>query len=281
MNPFDEHYTWNCQGKLRTINGPQVMAILNVTDDSFYDGGRYTSKSTIQTKIQELLWEKVDIIDVGGCSTRPGAQEVSETQELDRVLKAVSIIREMNQDICISIDTFRASVASAALEAGADLINDVSGGRDDEMLDTIAKYKVPYVLMHMRGKSENMQDLTHYEDILAELLQYFDQKIAFARNKGIKDIIIDLGFGFAKTLDQNYFLLQNLALFRSFQCPILLGVSRKSMIYKALGKTAEQALNGTSVLHAYGLTQGANILRVHDPKEAIECVSLIKKLYTN
>jgi dihydropteroate synthase len=226
-----------------------------------------------------MLTDGATFIDVGAYSSKPSAEFVSEKEELNRIVPVVNLILEKFPDSLISIDTFRSEVAKVCLENGAAIINDISAGNlDDKMLETIAKYNVPYIMMHMRGTPQTMQTMTNYDNIIKEMLFYFSQRIAEARSLGINDLIIDPGFGFAKTLEQNYEVLQKLELFEMLELPLLVGFSRKSMIYKTLHSTAEEALNGTSVLNTIALTKGAKILRVHDVKEAMECVTLFNKL---
>lgn len=255
------------------------MGILNITPDSFYDGGRFRNKPSILKQVDTMLDEGATFIDVGAYSSRPGADHVSEAEELARILPIVEFLIKNFPDILLSIDTFRSSIAKACIDAGACMINDISAGhRDDAMLDTIAQLNVPYVMMHMRGTPQNMQELTSYDDLVKEIIFYFSERIAKARSLGIVDLIVDPGFGFAKTLEQNYELLNKLELLHMLELPVLAGVSRKSMIYKTLDTTASQALNGTTALNAVALLKGAKILRVHDVKEATECITLLEQL---
>ena len=271
--------TINCKGQLIDLASPKVMGILNVTPNSFFDGGKYKTESVILSQVGKMLTDGATFIDVGAYSSKPSAQFVSEKEELNRIVPVVNLILEKFPDCLISIDTFRSEVAKVCLENGAAIINDISAGNlDDKMLETIAKYNVPYIMMHMRGTPQTMQTMTNYDNIIKEMLFYFSQRIAEARSLGINDLIIDPGFGFAKTLEQNYEVLQKLELFEMLELPLLVGFSRKSMIYKTLHSTAEEALNGTSVLNTIALTKGAKILRVHDVKEAMECVTLFNKL---
>lgn len=271
--------TINCKGQLIDLASPKVMGILNVTPNSFFDGGKYKTESVILSQVGKMLTDGATFIDVGAYSSKPSAQFVSEKEELNRIVPVVNLILEKFPDCLISIDTFRSEVAKVCLENGAAIINDISAGNlDDKMLETIAKYNVPYIMMHMRGTPQTMQTMTNYDNIVKEMLFYFSQRIAEARSLGINDLIIDPGFGFAKTLEQNYEVLQKLELFEMLELPLLAGFSRKSMIYKTLHSTAEEALNGTSVLNTIALTKGAKILRVHDVKEAMECVTLFNKL---
>lgn len=267
--------TINCKGQLIDLSTPKVMGILNVTPNSFFDGGKYKNESEIRSQVEKMLKEGATFIDIGAYSSKPNADFVSETEELQRIVPIVNLILEHFPETLISIDTFRSEVAKACIENGAAIINDISAGNlDDKMLETIAKYNVPYIMMHMRGTPQTMQSMTDYENIVKEMLFYFSEKVAKARSLGINDLILDPGFGFAKTIEQNYEVLQKLDLFSIMELPLLVGFSRKSMIYKALNSNAENALNGTTVLNSIALTKGAKILRVHDVKEAMECVAL-------
>nr|WP_315146721.1 dihydropteroate synthase [uncultured Flavobacterium sp.] len=271
--------TINCKGQLIDLTTPKVMGILNVTPNSFYDGGMYKSSSEMLTKVGKMLNEGATFIDVGAYSSKPSAEYVSEEEELQRIVPIINLILEYYPETLLSVDTFRSEVAKVCIENGAAIINDISAGNlDDAMLETIAKYDVPYIMMHMRGTPETMQKMTSYEDIVKEILFYFSEKVARARSFGINDLIIDPGFGFAKTLDQNYEVLQKMELFEILELPLLVGFSRKSMIYKTLQSSADEALNGTTVLNTVALTKGAKILRVHDVKEAMECVALFNKI---
>ena len=271
--------TINLRGKLMNFSAPKIMGILNITPDSFYDGGRYNSKDKIQNQIEKMITSGADLIDVGGYSSRPGAKDISIENELNRVIPAIEIIKHKFPETIVSIDTFRSKVASEAIISGADIVNDISGGNlDSNMFETVSKHKVPYILMHMRGNPENMMSKTNYENVTKDVCKYFSQRINKAHSCGINDIIIDPGFGFSKTTQQNYELLNNLEFFKEFQRPIIIGISRKSMIYKTLNTTPEKALNGSSVLHTISLIKGANILRTHDVKEAVECVKLVSQL---
>ena len=271
--------TINCKGQLIDLTTPKVMGILNVTPNSFYDGGMYKSSSEMLTKVGKMLSDGATFIDVGAYSSKPSAEYVSEEEELQRIIPIINLILEYYPEALLSVDTFRSEVAKVCIENGAAIINDISAGNlDDKMLETIAKYNVPYIMMHMRGTPETMQKMTSYEDIVKEILFYFSEKVANARSFGINDLIIDPGFGFAKTLDQNYEVLQKMELFEILELPLLAGFSRKSMIYKTLQSSAEEALNGTIVLNTVALTKGAKILRVHDVKEAMECITLFNKI---
>jgi len=255
------------------------MGILNVTPDSFFDGGQYKNAPEILTKVETMLNQGATFIDIGGYSSRPNADDVSEQEELQRVLPIVKLILKHFPKTLISIDTFRSKVAKQSVEAGAALINDISAGKlDTNMLSTVGKLGVPYIMMHMKGNPKTMQQLTDYQDLTKEIIAYFAERITAAHQEKINDIIIDPGFGFAKTIEQNFELLNQLELFQLTDQPILAGVSRKSMIYKTLNSTSKDALNGTTALHMVALQKGAKILRVHDVKEAMECVTLYNQL---
>ncbi|HXH20073.1 MAG TPA: dihydropteroate synthase [Chitinophagales bacterium] len=257
------------------LSTPKVMGILNITPDSFYDGGSYTTRKEILHRVETMLEEGADFIDVGGVSTRPGAKLISEKTERQRVIPAVEIIMKRFPDAVISVDTFRASVARAAVEEGASLINDISAGAFDENLfETVSRLNVPYVLMHMKGIPETMQKNPAYTDVMTEITGFFVEKMNRLKQFGIKDIILDPGFGFGKTLEHNYEILRNLHDLQIFGLPVMAGISRKSMICKALNVKPAEALNGTTALHGIALLKGADILRVHDVKEAKEVVKL-------
>jgi len=265
----------NISGKLLSLDKPLVMGILNVTEDSFFDGGKYTEEAKIVARAEQIIREGGDIIDIGAVSTRPGAQDLPEQEEIARIQRAVSAVRAALPNAAISVDTWRASVARATVPCGADIINDVSGGTfDPEMIPTMGQLQVPYILMHTPEKPDTMQQHTDYEDILAEMIQFFGQQIEKLHEAHVHDIILDPGFGFGKTLEQNYFVLQNMDAFKVFDLPILVGISRKSMIYKLLETTPDHALNGTTVVNTLALMKGAHILRVHDVKEAVEAVKI-------
>ena len=267
--------TLNCRGTLIDLSIPKVMGIINVTPDSFYDGGKTFSEKEILKQTEKMLAEGATFLDVGGYSTRSGAEEILETEEIRRVVEAVESMLKRFPEALISVDTFRSEVAKKAVEAGAAIVNDVSGGTlDAEMYKTVAKLKVPYILMHMRGNPKTMAKLTDYKNVTIQVLKDLAEKIALARAAGINDIVADPGFGFAKTREQSFQLLNNLELFQNLNVPILAGISRKSMIYKTLETSAENALNGTTSLNTIALLKGASILRVHDVKEAVECVKL-------
>ena len=274
--------TINCKGELIDLSSPKVMGILNVTPDSFFDGGKYKDESEILNKVDTMLVQGATFIDVGGYSSRPGADFVSVDQELKRVIPIVELILKHYPKTLISVDTFRSKVAEQSITAGATLINDISAGKlDDNMLATIGKLGVPYIMMHMKGNPKTMQQQTNYVDLVKEVITYFAERITAAHQAKINDIIIDPGFGFAKTTEQNYKLLNHMELLQMLDKPMLAGVSRKSMIYKTLKTTPDQALNGTTALHMVALQKGASILRAHDVKEAMECVTLYNQLTTN
>lgn len=271
--------TINCKGNLVDLSVPKVMGILNVTPDSFYDGGKLTSDSLILNQVEKMLTDGATFIDIGGQSSRPNAQFLTAKEELYRVVPIVELILKQFPDAFLSIDTFHSEVADVCISVGAAIINDISAGTlDEKMFEVIAKHQVPYVMMHMRGTPQTMQQLTDYDDLVKDILFYFSQKIVKARSFGINDLIIDPGFGFAKTVEQNFELLSKLELLQITDLPVLVGVSRKSMIYKTLDCSPEEALNGTTVLNTIALTKGASILRVHDVKEAVECVRLTYKI---
>lgn len=272
-------HTLNCKGSLISLQTPKIMGILNVTPDSFYDGGRYQKPEEVLRQTEKMLRDGATFIDVGAYSSRPGAAHVSEQEEESRILPIVELLLTEFPEVLLSIDTFRSSIARSCIKRGAALINDISAGaQDPQMMKTIGELGVPYVMMHMRGTPQTMSRLTDYEDLLKEIVYYFSEKIALARAAGINDIVLDPGFGFAKNLDQNYELLKNMDLLQNLEYPLLIGLSRKSMIYKLLEQSPDEALNGTTALHMYGLIKGANILRVHDVKEAVECVRLFTQL---
>ena len=271
--------TINCKGKLLSLEKPIVMGILNVTPDSFYDGGQYSTKDEILRQVEQMLSEGAAIIDVGGMSSRPGAEIIGLDEELERVIPAIQWIDSNFPDVVISIDTVHAKVAQLAVEAGAAMVNDISAGKiDTKMYPTIGKLRVPYILMHMQNKPQSMQNVPTYKDVTQEILDFFIAEIGKLRTYDILDIIIDPGFGFGKTIAHNYELLNKLHVFNILEVPILAGISRKSMIYKVLEITPEKALNGTTALHMVALQQGAKILRVHDVKPAVETIQLFLQL---
>ncbi len=272
---FSTKSTLNLRGNLVSLDTPQVMGILNVTPDSFYSGSRSQSLEEVLKQAEQMLSEGALILDVGGYSTRPGANDISHSEELDRVISPITAIIKEFPEAYISIDTFRSEVAKAAVNEGAAIINDVSGGNlDDQMFKTVANLKVPYVLMHMRGTPETMKSLTTYDHLLSDITSELSFKYDQLRSLGVTDIIVDPGLGFAKTIQQNYDILRNLGYFKRLKLPILAGVSRKSMIYKTLDVNAEEALNGTTALNMAALINGASLLRIHDVKEAIQTIKL-------
>lgn len=269
----------NCNGNLIDLSIPKVMGILNVTPNSFYDGGKHREINSIIHQVDKMLSEGADFIDIGAYSSKPSAEFVTETDEINRLVHVIKELVNTFPNIILSVDTFRAEVARVAVDNGVAIVNDISAGLlDKNMLETVADLKVPYIMMHMRGNPQTMQSLTEYDDIVKEMIFYFSERIEKARSFGISDIIIDPGFGFAKTVEQNYEVLQKMELFSFLELPLLAGVSRKSMIYKVLENSPEEALNGTSVLNTIALQKGAKILRVHDVKEAVECIKLVNKL---
>ena len=271
--------TINCKGNLVDLSTPKIMGILNTTPDSFYAESRKTNLDVLLFSAEEMLNQGATFLDIGGYSSRPDADDISEDEELQRVLPAVEAILKRFPDSLISIDTFRSKIASEAINAGAALINDISAGNlDANMMKVAAEFQVPYIMMHMRGNPKTMKDLNEYEDLTQDILFYFSEKINHARALGINDVIVDPGFGFSKNIAQNFELLSKLDLFKNLNTPILAGLSRKSTIYKTLNISPSDALNGTTVLNTVALSKGANILRVHDVKEAMETVKLISQL---
>ncbi|RLD28096.1 MAG: dihydropteroate synthase [Bacteroidetes bacterium] len=270
----------NCKGKLVDLSSPKVMGILNITPDSFYDGGHNNNEINILLQVEKMLNEDATFIDVGAYSSRPNAKHICEDEELKRIIPVVELILQQFPDTLLSIDTFRSKIAKSCIDAGACIINDISAGNlDDNMMTTAASLDVPYIMMHMKGTPQTMQQQTNYNDLLKDILFYFSERIVVARQLGIVDLIIDPGFGFAKTLEQNYELLNKLELLKMIELPLLVGLSKKSMIYKPLNSTAKEALNGTTVLNTIALQKGSKILRVHDVKEAIECIKLTNQFH--
>lgn len=273
---FYTNKTLNIRGRLVDLSIPKIMGILNVTPDSFYDGGRYDSEVAIMVQVEKMIEDGATFIDIGGYSSRPGADDISVAEEINRVSKAIKIISKKFPEVILSVDTFRSQVAYAAVRDGATIINDISGGElDDAMMKTVAGLQVPYILMHMRGNPKTMTQLMTYENLLKDVTDYFHHKIDQLKAYGLKDIIIDPGLGFAKTPQQNFELLNSLDYFKLINKPILIGLSRKSMVWKTLSTTADHALNGTTCLNTIALLKGAQILRVHDVKEAVETVKLV------
>jgi dihydropteroate synthase len=272
-------FTLNCKGRLLCIDAPIVMGIINATPDSFYAGSIRRQSDEIQRAALQMIEEGATIVDVGGQSTRPGSEKISAEEELTRVIPVIQAIRKISTDIFISIDTYYAKVAKEAVNAGADIVNDISAGVLDSMMaETVADLGTPMIAMHMKGNPQQMQQMTQYNDLIPDLLEYFTKRITHLHNAGVKDIIVDPGFGFSKTIEQNFALLNTLESFKILQLPLLIGVSRKSMIYKTLHTEPDAALNGTTVLHTIALMKGANILRAHDLKAAMECIRLTNAL---
>ncbi len=269
------HNSIKVKSRLLSPSPALVMGILNVTDDSFYDGGRYTNDAAVLRRAEQILSEGADIIDVGAISTKPGAADISVEEEWQRLEKPLELIAKNFPDAVVSVDTWRADIAQRSVEAGAAIINDVSGGTFDErMAEVVGRLQVPYVLMHTTAKPDKMQQQPLGEDMLLTMMQFFARQLATFKEAGCVDLILDPGFGFGKTLEQNYFLMKNLSAFQIFECPILVGISRKSMIYKLLETSPDEALTGTVVLNTLALQQGASILRVHDVREAVEAVKV-------
>ena len=272
----------NCNGKLIDLSSPKVMGILNITPDSFFDGGKYNSNSAIISKVEKMLNDGATFIDVGAYSSRPGAKHISEEEELERISPIIKLLINEFPNILISVDTFRSSVAEWSVNHGACMVNDISAGNMDKlMFRTVAKLQVPYIIMHMRGTPQNMQKNLSYNNIVEEVILYFSKKISELHSLGLNDIITDVGFGFGKTIDQNYDLLKNLSLFKNLDTPTLVGLSRKSMLFKPLNITPNEALNATTSTNTIALLNDANILRVHDVKEAMEAVKLVELLNKN
>ena len=270
-------FTLNCKGRLLVVDKPLVMGIINLTPDSFYSGSRLQGIDEILKKSEEMIKDGATILDIGGQSTRPGSEKLSADAELDRVIAPIEAISKNFPEIFISIDTYYSKVAAQAVEAGASIVNDISAGSiDSAMIETVALLKVPYVLMHMQGTTQTMQEQPQYENVAREVLDFLIKKVNELHQSGITDIIVDPGFGFGKTATHNFELLRNLSVFSILKCPVLLGISRKSTIYKTLGVTVDESLNGTTVLNTIGLMNGASFLRVHDVKEAVETIKLFE-----
>ncbi len=268
----------NCKGNLIDLSTPKVMGILNITPNSFYDGGSYNNKIAMLNQIEKMIDEGATFIDVGAYSTKPNADFVSEQEEIKRIIPVVQLIVNHFPDVLLSIDTFRSEVANQSINEGASIINDIAAGTfDEKMMETISKHQVPYIMMHLKGGLNSMHEITQYETIVKEIIYYFSKRVALARKFGINDMIVDPGFGFSKTLSQNYEVLKKLELFSVLDLPLLVGFSRKSMVYKVLDNNPKEALNGTTVLNTLGLSKGANILRVHDVKQAVETISIFTK----
>ena len=265
----------NCKGKLIDISSPKVMGVLNLTPDSFYDGNKFDNEKKILNQVEKMLNDGATFIDIGAYSSRPGATHISEDQEKSRIIGTVELLITEFPDANLSIDTFRSSIADECLNAGASIINDITASEyDSEILKIAHKHNAPYVMMHMKGMPQDMMKQNKYDNLIKDIIYYFSKKIEAARTAKLNDIIIDPGFGFSKNIDQNYDLLKNLGLLKSLDLPILVGLSRKSMIYKLLKTTPELALNGTTSLNTIALLNGASILRVHDVKEAVECIKI-------
>ncbi len=267
--------TLNVKSRILDVSKPLVMGILNITENSFFDGGKYLQQEALTGRIKEMITEQVDIIDIGAMSSRPGAGVISKEIELDRICMGIEAVREISEEVIISVDTWRAEIADKAISLGAGLINDISAGSlDHQLLETIASHRVPFVLMHMQGNPQNMQLNPSYEHVVEEILDFFVHKIEILHQYGIYDIIIDPGFGFGKTIEHNYQILRDLQAFQFLEYPILVGISRKSMIYKPLGTIPSESLAGTSALHFVALQNGARILRVHDVKEVKQVIGV-------
>lgn len=272
-------FTLNCKGRLLVVDKPLVMGIINATPDSFFGGSRYEGTDAILQQAEQMIKNGAAILDIGGQSTRPGSEKITVEEELQRVINPIEAIHKKFPEIFISIDTYYAKVATEAIAAGACIVNDISAGiMDQSMIETVAALKVPYVLMHMRGTPQTMLHQPEFANVTREVLDFFISKTEALRKEGINDIIIDCGFGFGKTVANNFELLKNLSVFKMLNAPMLLGVSRKSFIYKTLGVSVEEALNGTTVMNTIGLMNGAAILRVHDVKEAVDTIDLVDKL---
>ena len=269
----------NCKGELITFDKPKVMGIINITPDSFYEGSRHREMNDILKQVDKMMDQGADLIDIGGYSSRPGADDIPLQEELDRVIPVIRNVADKFPQVRISVDTFRSQVAEQALDNGAAMINDISAGLlDDSMMNVVSKYQVPYVMMHMKGTPQTMKSLNQYDDLITDIIHYFSERVRRANELGINDLIIDPGFGFAKNIDQNFELLKRLSHLEHLELPLLIGVSRKSMVHKTLGIKPEEALNGTTALNMLALDRGASILRVHDVKEAVECCKLYDRI---
>lgn len=274
---FQKPQFLNCKGRLLDLSRPQIMGILNVTPDSFFDGGQHNSLVNALKQVEKMLTDGATIIDIGGMSSRPGAEIIGTDEELKRVIPIIEKVNQTFPEAILSIDTVKSKVAKESINAGAHIVNDISAGSiDSELIATVGKLGVPYILMHIQGKPENMQDNPNYENVVLELIDFFQKKVALLKENGIKDIVLDVGFGFGKTVEHNYELLKEMNQFKVFERPILVGLSRKSMICKVLKTNPDKALNGTTALHAIALLNGANILRVHDVKEAVQVIELLE-----
>ena len=274
--------TINIKGKLIDFSSPKIMGILNITPDSFYDGGMFDSNKKILKQVEKMLEDGADIIDVGGCSSRPGSKKVTKDDEIKRVIPTIELIKSKFNEAIVSVDTFRSEVAEKAVNSGASIVNDISAGElDPNMFNCIAELGIPYIMMHMHGSPQTMQNKPIYNSVVNDIITNLSKKIFRARELGIIDIVIDPGFGFGKTLEHNYQILNDLSFFKELDCPILVGISRKSMIYKLLNNDPKNALNGTTCLNTVALSKGANILRVHDVKEAKEIIKLTNFLISS
>jgi len=269
-------YSLNCNGRLLSLRDPVVMGILNLTPDSFYAGSRIQAEDELLRKAEHMLAAGASILDFGGLSSRPGSKEIPVTEEMDRIVPAVRLITERFPESFISVDSYRYEVARAAVDAGAVIINDIGAGDSEQLIRLAVQKNIPYICMHMRGNPGNMQELTHYDDLITELLDFFIERKSHCTRLGLKDMIIDPGFGFAKTIAQNFLLLKHLKLLTILELPLMVGLSRKATVYKTLGVQPEEAMNGSTVMHTLALTQGASLLRVHDVKEAMETIRLWK-----
>ncbi|AOW17072.1 dihydropteroate synthase [Polaribacter vadi] len=271
--------TINCKGTLIDLSSPKVMGILNITPDSFYDGGKYKDETAILKQVEKMLLEGATFIDVGAYSSRPGAKHIAEEEELQRIVPVIDLLIKHFPEIIISVDTFRSKIALETINSGAAMINDISGGTmDAKMFETVANLQVPYVLMHMLGTPQNMQKNPVYKDVVEDIISFFAEQIFKLHQLKLNDVIIDVGFGFGKTSDHNYEILKNLSLFKNLDAPILAGISRKSMLYKILDISAQEALNATTSANTIALLNGVNILRVHDVKEAVEAVKIVEQV---
>lgn len=271
--------TINCKGTLIDLSSPKVMGVLNITPDSFYDGGKYKNESEILHQVEKMLFEGATFIDVGAYSSRPGAQHISEEEELKRILPVLRLLMKHFPEIIVSVDTFRSNVAKETIAVGAAMINDISGGKmDAKMFETVANLQVPYIVMHMLGTPQNMQKNPVYKDVTQEIISFFAEQIFKLHQLKLNDVLIDVGFGFGKTNAHNFEILKNLSLFENLDMPILAGISRKSMLYKTLDISAQEALNATTSANTIALLNGANILRVHDVKEAMEAVKIVAQV---
>jgi dihydropteroate synthase len=271
--------TINCKGTLVDVASPKVMGILNITPDSFFDGGKYKNEKDILSQTEKMLFEGATFIDVGAYSSRPGAAHISEEEELNRIVPVIDVLIKNFPEIIISVDTFRSKIAKETINAGAAIINDISGGKmDDDMFETVANLQVPYILMHMLGTPQSMQLNPVYTDVTQDIISFFAEQIFKLHELKLNDVIIDVGFGFGKTINHNFEILKNLSLFKSLDAPILAGISRKSMLYKTLDISAKEALNATTSANTIALLNGANILRVHDVKEAVQAIKIVNQV---